>query len=429
MSLAVPPAKLGAAPVRLPVRLLTFTTLFPNDAQPNHGVFVENRLRHLVGTGAARATVLAPVPFFPFRSARFGKWSGYARVAPLERRHGLNIHHPRYPAVPRVGMEAAPFLLYQGSLRALRRLTGAGLEFDAIDAHYLYPDGVAAIWLGARLGLPVVITARGSDVTQLPEHAVPRLLIRRAMARADGLITVSAALQAGLLELGARPEQIRILRNGVDTTLFRPAERIAARASLGLRRPALLSVGHLIERKGHHRIIEALAMLAGVDLLVIGEGGERERLCALAARCGVADRVRFLGAQPHAALPRFYTAADALVLASSREGWANVLLEAMACGTPVVASNIAGNREVVQSRSAGLLVENTPKAIAAGVRMLLDDPPDRAVTRGYAERFGWGETSRGQLELFSEIIANRQPEPATPGRERAIVIRPCSPAR
>jgi teichuronic acid biosynthesis glycosyltransferase TuaC len=397
----------GESIVNVPtIRLLTFTTLFPNAAQPNHGIFVENRLRHLVETQAVHSTVLAPVPFFPFQAACFGGWSRYARVPPVERRHGLTIYHPRYPVIPKIGMSAAPALLYHASLRALRRLIDSGLDFDAIDAHYLFPDGVAAIWLGQRLGRPVVVTARGSDVTELPQYPVPRRLIRHAIARADGLITVSAALKAGLLELGAPPERVRVFRNGVDTAAFRPADRAAARVSLGLSRPTLLSVGHLIERKGHHRVIEALAGLPGVDLLVIGEGPDRQKLCALAARFGVADRVRLLGAQPHAELPRFYTAADLLVLASSREGWANVLLEAMACGTPVVASNIPGNPEVVQSRAAGLIAENTPEAIAVGVRELLNNPPDRAETRAYAERFGWEETSLGQLELFNTVVGN-----------------------
>jgi teichuronic acid biosynthesis glycosyltransferase TuaC len=392
-----------------PIRLLTFTTLFPNDAQPHHGIFVENRLRHLTENRAVHSTVLAPVPFFPLRSAHFGVWSRYASVPPVERRHGLMIYHPRYPVIPRVGMTAAPFLLYRASLRALRRMMRAGLDFDAVDAHYLYPDGVAAVWLGRRLARPVVITARGSDVTRLPQYAVPRRLIRQTIAHADGLIAVSAALKAALVDLGARPEQVQVLRNGVDTAVFRPADRAAARKALGLSRPMLLSVGHLVERKGHHRAIEAMALLPGADLLIVGEGPEHDRLRALAARLGLADRVRLLGAQPHAELPRFYTAADALVLASCREGWANVLLEAMACGTPVVASNIPGNPEVVQSREAGLIVENTPAEIAVGVRALLDDPPDRAATRAYAERFSWEDTSLGQIALFQRVLDGRRP--------------------
>jgi hypothetical protein len=161
-----------------PIRLLTFTTLFPSSMRPNHGIFVENRLRHLVASGQAESRVLAPVPFFPFRAARFGPWSQFARTPGQETRDGLAIDHPRYPLLPRIGMSTAPHALYHASLRRLRRLMAEGLNFDVIDAHYVYPDGVAAVWLGQRLGKPVVITARGSDVTQLPDHATPRRLIQ-----------------------------------------------------------------------------------------------------------------------------------------------------------------------------------------------------------------------------------------------------------
>jgi glycosyltransferase involved in cell wall biosynthesis len=388
----------------MPLRLLTFSTLFPNAEQPNHGIFVENRLRHLVATGEVLATVLAPVPYFPSANARFGTWARYARVPSLEQRHGLTIHHPRYVVIPRIGMSAAPSLLYRASLPVARRLM-AEEKFEMIDAHYVYPDGVAAVRLGAALGLPVVITARGSDVTQLPDHPTPRRLIGDAIARAAGLIAVSSALRDRLIELGAPPERAVTLRNGIDTAMFfPPADRAAARAALGLTRKTLISVGGLIPRKRHHLTIDALKLLPDVDFLLVGEGPERAALQARAAAAGLSDRVRLTGPGPHAQLPTYYGAADASVLASSREGWANVLLESMACGTPAIASDIPGNPEVVRAPEAGLILrENTAGGIAEAVRTLFADPPDRAATRAYAEGFGWGETSRGQLELFKEV--------------------------
>jgi glycosyltransferase involved in cell wall biosynthesis len=197
-----------------------------------------------------------------------------------------------------------------------------------------------------------------------------------------------------------------VLRNGVDLSLFCPRDRDTARQTLGLSRPTLLSVGHLIDRKGHHRVIEAICHLPGFDLLVVGDGPERNRLEQLSRRLGVADRVRLLGAVDHAALPAIYTAADALVLASSREGWANVLLEAMACGTPVIASKVWGNPEVVRAREAGIVAEeNTPDGIAAAVRDWVAARPARTAVRAYAERFSWDETTQGQLALFRRVLA------------------------
>ncbi len=388
-----------------PLRLLTISTLYPNAVQPNHGVFVENRLRHLVASGQATSEVVAPVPYFPSTNPRFGAWANYARVPRLERRHGLTVHHPRFPVLPRVGMSVGPLLLYAAMLPVMRRLAAEWPAFDAIDAHYVYPDGVAAVWLGQRLGLPVVVTARGTDVNLIPQYRMPRLLIRRGIAGAAALIAVSAALKAALVGLGAPDHKVTVLRNGVDTALFRPpADRDATRAMLGLTGPTLLSVGLLIERKGHHRVIEALRQLPEFTLLIAGDGPERQALQSLAASCGVQQRVRLLGARPHAELPALYGAADPLVLASAREGWANVLLESMACGTPVVASNIWGNWEVVREPAAGLIADpNTPGGIADGVRRLFGTLPARAATRAYAERFGWEETTAGQLALFRRL--------------------------
>ena len=403
------PAAVGAsgyAAARL--RLLTFSTLFPNAAQPNHGVFVRNRLHHLVASGRAESTVLAPVPWFP------GRTPPRNEVPAEEQQDGLAVHHPRFFAPPGIGMLTNPLTLHLAARAAIRRMLRDGVKFDAIDAHYLYPDGVVAVWLGQEFGKPVVITARGSDTSQLPHYRVPGRLIRQALSRADALIAVSAELAEGLVALGAARSKITVLRNGVDLDLFRPmANRAEARAALGFEGPTLLSVGLLIERKGHHLTIEALRDLPGHTLVIAGEGPERAALEALAVRCGVADRVRLVGARAHAQLPLYYAAADAMILASSREGWANVLLESMGCGTPVIASPAWGSREAVAAPEAGLVLnETTPTAIAAATRRLLAAPSDRGATRSDAERFGWDETTAGQLALFGRLLG--QPQSGAP---------------
>jgi glycosyltransferase involved in cell wall biosynthesis len=284
----------------------------------------------------------------------------------------------------------------------------SGFAFDLIDAHYFYPDGVAAVLLGRHFGRPVTITARGTDINLIPHYALPRRLIQWAAQRAQGLAAVCQALKDEMVGLGVPAERIRVLRNGVDLALFAPGDRAAARRRLNVAGPVIASVGHLIARKGHDLVISAMAGLPDATLLIAGDGPERAALQALAERAGIAGRVRFLGRVGHEELPEVYRAADVLVLASSREGWANVLLEAMACGTPVVASNVWGTPEVVAAPEAGrLLPERSAAAIAACVRAVLSDPPSRAATRAYAERFGWEPTTQGQITLFGELLAMR----------------------
>ncbi|MDL2356168.1 MAG: glycosyltransferase family 4 protein [Pseudomonadota bacterium] len=390
------------------MKLLTFSTLFPNTEQPNHGIFVETRLRYLLASGKAVSRVVAPVAWFPSRHPRFGTYARNARVPASEVRHAIDVQHPRYLLLPKIGMELAPIMMAQSVKPAIGRIIDEGYDFDAIDAHYFYPDGVAAVMLGKYFNKPVVITARGTDINLIPQYKLARKMILWAASRASGIITVCNALRDEMVQLGVPAAAITPLRNGVDLQRFQPADRGAARAALGLTAFTLLSVGVLDPRKGHDLTIKALTLLPGVQLLIAGIGPERRKLEELAERLGLAERVTFLGPVAQTDLTVYYNAADAMVLASSREGWANVLLESMACGTPVVASNVWGTPEVVNAPAAGVLMqERTPQALADAVTRLRAHYPDHAATRRYAEGFSWDATTEGQLDLFGRIIDRR----------------------
>lgn len=387
------------------MKILTFSTLFPNAERPHLGIFVETRLRHLLATGQVESRVIAPIPWFPLSHPRFGEYASFARVPKHEMRFDIDVSHPRYPLIPKIGMTFAPYLLAKFVKPVIRRMINEGYDFDLIDAHYFYPDGVAAVMLGRYFQKPVVITARGSDITLIPEHTLPRKMIQWAAKHAAGIITVCNALKTELVKLGVNEEKITSLRNGVDLKRFQPIDREAMREELKLKKYSLLSCGYLIPRKGHDIIISALPLIKDVQLFIAGTGPEKNKLEALANDLNVRDRVTFLGVLPQETLKKYYGAVDALVLASSREGWANVLLESMACGTPVVASNVWGTPEVVASTEAGVLMqERTPQGIANALRTLRERNIDRTATRRYAEGFSWDETSIGQIQLFQSIL-------------------------
>jgi len=303
-------------------------------------------------------------------------------------------------------MNSAPYALARAGLKAARKLIAEGCDFDLIDAHYFYPDGVAATIIGKALNKPVVVTARGTDINLIPQYPKPKQMILQAAEDCAAMITVCAALKDAIVGLGGSAQKITALRNGVDLQLFQPEDKPQARAAFGMNdRFAIASVGHLIERKGHHLVIEALAQIPDAELYLAGGGEEETRLRALAEQLGVTDRVNFLGAMPQARLRTLYSAVDCLVLASSREGWANVLLEAMACGTPVVATNVWGTPEVVASPDAGVLMdERSAGGIVRGVARLREALPTRNATRAYAEQFGWQPTTEGQLALFRSVL-------------------------
>lgn len=389
------------------MKILLFSSLYPSAARPIHGVFVETRLQELLKTGAVQAKVVAPVPWFPLKSPRFGEYAQFAATPHFEERNGVDVHHPRYLLLPKVGMNLAPDAMARSALPVIRKLMADGFDFDLIDAHYYYPDGVAAMLLSKWLGKPFVVTARGTDLNLIPEYPKPRRRILETAAAASASIGVCQALMDTLAQLGADRDKLHTLRNGVDLNRFVPEDVQAARTRLGLALDGtyLLSVGHLIERKGHHIAIEAMPHLPDVTLLIAGGGADLPVLQSQAKALGVADRVRFVGVVPHAELKWWYSAADALTLCSSREGWANVLLEAMACGTPVVATNIWGTPEVVSTPAAGQLMQSrTGSALATAWQALMHNKPPRAATRAHAERFSWDATTQGQLDLFSQIL-------------------------
>ena len=373
--------------------LLVISTLYPNPVQARHGIFVETRLRHLLADGSVTATVIAPVPWFPFRSSVFADYSKYRDIPRTEVRNGIEVHHPRYLVIPRIGMLLTPFFMAISIWLSARALKSAGKVFDVVDAHYYYPDGVAVALVSRYLGKPFLVTARGTDINLIPEYNLPRRLILWAAKKAAASITVCRALKDRMVELGAESDKIHVLRNGVDLDLFRLLDNEECRKKYGLKGVTLLSVGHLTERKGHNLVIDALLELPDAHLLLAGDGEEEANLRQQVLRLELVDRVTFLGPVSQQDLAEIYNAADVLVLASSREGWANVLLESMACGTPVVATNIWGTPEVVATPAAGVLVqERTGPALAKGVVKLLENYPSEHETRAYAERFSWSET-------------------------------------
>ncbi len=383
------------------MKIITFSSLYPSTAQPRHGIFVEERLKKLCATGAVQARVVAPVPWFPFAGARFGHYADLARVPRTDTRIGLTVEYPRYPVIPKVGMTLAPALMAGALLGPVRRALKVFGPEVVLDGHFLYPDGVAAAWIGRRLGLPVILTARGNDVTLYPQYAAPRAMIKWAVNQAARVITVSEALREHLITLGTDAGKVITLRNGVDLDRFAPVDRDAARTRIGMAGTTLLSVGHLIERKGHEVAIEALPALEDVSLYIVGEGPLVKKLNQLAQDLGVAKRVTFVGNIAQDQLIEYYSAADALVLPSIREGMPNVVLEALACGTPVIAARCEGVPELLTVPAAGVLMEQRNAAgLTAAFNQLMANYPQRALTRQHAETLGWEPTIEGLLTVI-----------------------------
>ncbi len=400
----------GADAEATPLRALVFTSLYPSVARPRHGIFVETRLLQLMREFPVDPRVIAPVLWFPFASPRFG---AYARFAATPRQavrdQGVHVTHPRYLMLPKVGVSFQPGSMARAAIADIEDLRRAGWKPDLIDAHYLYPDGVAAAMLAARLRVPLVITARGTDVNVLARQPGPGRKIRAAAERASAIITVSQRLKDALVSIGVPERKVVVLRNGVDLDAFGIEDPMASRARLGLPASGTLAacVGNLVPEKNHVLAIEALQYLPGVQLVIVGDGPLRRELTAAAQRLGVADRVLLRPVMPQHELRYLYSSADVMLLTSTREGWPNVVLESLACGTPVVSVDVGAVREMLTDARVGRIVDASPgaRALAEAVEDVRRMPVQRDAIRRHAARFDWATVSRGQWQVFVEATS------------------------
>jgi len=387
------------------MKLLTFTSLFPNHNDPEHGIFVYQRLAHFARRAGNSVHVVAPVPWAPpvVSPARYGR----TRSIPAREQVGdLTVFHPRYPLVPGISMPLHGLLMFLGSRRVLHRLHAEHC-FDLIDAHYVYPDGFAATLAGKMLKLPVVVSARGTDMNLFPRFRSIRPMIRWTLRHAAGGIGVCTPLRDAMIDCSLDAKRATVIGNGVDLSRFEAVPRPEARRRLSIPSGArvCLAIGALIPRKGFHFLLPAFARVAREVpdslLYIVGEGGQRRELEALAETLGIARQVHLPGKVPNEELRWWYSAADVSCLVSSREGWPNVLLESLACGTPVVATSVWGVPEVITSAALGILVEQNVPAIAAGLMEALATPWDREALIAHARSRTWSVVAE-ELETFLE---------------------------
>jgi glycosyltransferase involved in cell wall biosynthesis len=381
------------------LRVLTLATLFPNGARPTLGVFVEQQAHALAALADVEVEVVAPVglPIWPL--SRHPHYADLRGLPLRETRNGLIVHRPRYRVWPALAKARTARVMAAALLPVLRDIR-ARFAFDVIDAEFFWPDGPAAMILAEALGLPFSVKARGSDIHLWGARPGVAAQLIEAGQAAGGMLAVSAALKRDMAALGLPGDKIRVHHTGIDLDRFRIADRAAAKAALGVAGPLLVCAGGLTGRKGQDLAIEALARIPDATLILVGGGPERSRLERLAARLGLAARVRFVGVQPHEKLPALLGAADVMVLPTATEGLANVWVESLACGTPVVTSDVGGAREVIATPDAGRLVPRDPAAIAAAVGEILAAPPDPAAVRKAAETFSW---ARNAAELRDHL--------------------------
>ncbi len=393
------------------MRILTFASLFPTSADPTYGIFIYQRSSQLAQRPQNEVVVVSPVPYFP-KWLKTRRWRAASEVPSQEQFGGLTVHHPRYLLLPKISMPFHALLMFLGSFACVRRLHRRA-EIDCIDAHFVYPDGLAAVLMGKTLGVPVTVSARGTDINLYPSFRLIRPMIRWTLSQANGVIAVSGALKESMVRLGVDPGKIRVIPNGINAEVFHLMDRDEARRKLNLppEVPFLVSVGALIRSKGHLTLIRAFAKIAlrhpELKLYILGEGPLRSDLESLIRELQLQDTVRLLGKRPNHELAHWFNAAEVSLLTSEREGWPNVLTESLACGTPVVATRVGGVPEILHSRELGIVVDQTVDSIADGLERALLTKWDREAISKQTRARTWSAVA-GELEgVFFEQLRER----------------------
>ena len=392
------------------MRVLTFTSLFPNQQQPNFAVFVKNRMAAVNRRDDVEVRVVAPVPWFPKNMPGNGRWQQLAQIPASEVIDDLPVSHPRYLVTPKVGMTCYGYSMFRGSLKTVEAIYQQW-PFDLIDAHYIYPDGLAAVMLGKRLNVPVVLSARGTDMNLYPQLCWVRPLVKKVLHQATGLVSVCQSLADLMVDNGADPKKITVIPNGVDLANFKPQELSVARTELGLNLDdkILLSVGGLIERKGHHLLIDAVKILQQQQKLdfktyIVGQGAEYKNLYQQIAEAGLHEQITLVGEVDNKKLGSWYSAADLFFLGSSREGWPNVVSEALACGTPVIATAVNGIPEIIISDDYGVVVERNSQAFAGAIELAFNMRWNRQLIASYGSQRTWDIVADEVENTFRNLL-------------------------
>lgn len=386
------------------------TNAFPNTVEKERGVFtyqIVNKLRNICSV-----EVIAPLPWTPkILENRLSKKYPFCRVANVELIDGIRVYHPRYLVIPKILGFLHPLFMVFPLLRLLLDLEKERKR-DVINAHWLFPDGVAASWAARLMGKALVLTGLGCDINLYSNMSFRRPQIRNALKKANAITVVSSNMKKRTLELGVDKDKVVVIQNGIDTTLFRLMDKAISREILGLPKDSkiVVTVGSQDEVKGTKYLIEAFSRLlqnndSKLLLVLVGDGPLRENLIRQVELLGISDQAIFVGKKPHSEIPLWLNSADVFCLPSIREGHPNVLIEAFACGIPVVASEVGAISEIVDDTNGKVAPAGDARVLYEKLKSVLQNKWDKDKIRRSVIDYRWEECSQKYIDVYSAVVA------------------------
>lgn len=396
------------------LNILVLSYLFPNKSQPGYGIFVLNRIKAV--SQYCNVKVIAPIQWYPL--IQLLKREAQTTLVPSQDTIAdIDVSHPRFFVIPRYLKWIDAITFYWAARKAIRQLIlKDNFYFDLVDVHWTYPDIVAGYFLAKKAGKKFMVTVRGHEALYQEEISIRRWLVSYFLRQADQIVALSAELQDKIIKLGVHPDRVKVILNGVDLSNFYPLDRAACRSQLGL--PAdkkmILSVGRLTEGKGHQELIRALFELSKshqITLYIIG-GTNPEEDYSQVLKNLISElqlkNVFLLDKVAHELLPLWYNAADLFCLISKREGCPNVLLEALACGTPAIVTDVGAVERLIKSGENGFLIQpqdipSLPQIISTA----LAHDWHREAIANRMKAWSWSECAQQVVETYQSLVNYR----------------------
>jgi glycosyltransferase involved in cell wall biosynthesis len=385
------------------MRIAVVTPYFPNSAEPWQGRSAYQTLRVL----AREADVRVFFPNAAYPSLLKPRSRSYNRLDPSFSPPDVKVSYHDYPALPLV---SRPF---NGQMAARALLPHVrGFAPDILFGCFLYPDAYAALKIGKLLSVPVVAMSIGSDVNRIGDP-ISAMHTRTVLRQADFVVTVSGDLRSKAVAMGASPERARAILNGCDLSVFYPKDRLEARKRLQIDpdAEAVVYIGRMDVRKGLRELVDAAASLhpqrPGLHVYLVGEGSDRPVIESAIQARDAAGYIHTLHGCAADDVAIWMAAADLVTLPSYMEGCPNVVLEALACGRPVVATNVGGIPEIMNAECGGLVPPRDPAELAHALASVLDRTWDAAAISAQGSR-SWSAVAAELLEVFTSLTSDRQ---------------------
>ena len=399
------------------LKVAVVTPIFPIPSQPYRGHSEYEILLAL--SKRADVSVICPFPHYP---KWFQPYFDYRHPDLSYSPPGVSARYFMYPAIPGLTRCINGFVCSKYLEKYVRECTP-----DVVCNFWLYPEGYAAVAVARRLGIPSVVGSIGSDLNRYADPA-SRWLTRRAMKRATVVVTKSEHLRQRAIQLGIDGRKVRTVRNGCNPSVFHLADRTTARVQLAVDDKAelVLFVGRLDTAKGIEELLEAFASLASrrpnLRLAYVGDGPGGEHLRSRAKHFALEDRITLIGACPSQKVAQWLAAANVLALPSYNEGYPNVVIEALRCGRPVIATNVGGIPELINEKSGILVAPRDSGALADAIETAMERNWDE---RSISEQFhrGWDEAAGEMLSICELAVQVRREEWHPPAKATAVMSR------